>query len=59
MWGLDRDNPKARQMPIDLLRKTLQEEHGPNGMALERVIEYELSYRESVAAFRGVLVNVP
>jgi putative transposase len=46
MWDLDRDNPRARQMSTDLLRKTLQKEHGLDGMPLERMIDYELSYRE-------------
>ena len=45
MWMLDSDNPKARKLPIESFKKILREEHGLNGIALERVIEYELAYR--------------
>ena len=45
MWELDADNPQARKMPIEDLKKVLQEEHGLNGPVLERVIEYEACYR--------------
>jgi putative transposase len=46
MWELDGNNPKPRTMPIETFKKTLQREHGFNGFALERVIEYELGYRQ-------------
>jgi len=45
MWELDRDNPASR-MSLDILRARLRERHGLTGLALERVIEYESSYRE-------------
>jgi len=46
MWELDADNPYVRQMSIEQIRKTPREEHGLNGYALEKVIEYERGYRD-------------
>ena len=46
MWELDSDNPRTREMSIETLKKTLLEDHALNGVVLERVIEYEMNYRE-------------
>lgn len=46
MWELDADNPRARRKSIEEFGKTLRDEHRLNGFALERVIEYELGYRQ-------------
>jgi putative transposase len=37
LWQLDADNSTVRQIPIEAFRKALQEKHGLNGFALERV----------------------
>jgi hypothetical protein len=45
LWQLDADNSTVRQMSIEAFRKTLQEKHGLNGFALERVVNHESEYR--------------
>lgn len=42
MWELDVNNPNARSMSDEALRKYLKEEHGLDGFVLERVIDYKL-----------------
>ena len=46
VWDVDTDNPASGEKSIDQLRAKLQERHGLTGLALERVIDYELNYRD-------------
>ena len=46
MWELDLHNLEADSMTIETLRRRLQDEFGLSGIALERIIDRELAYRE-------------
>jgi REP element-mobilizing transposase RayT len=46
MWELDADNPQVRKIPIETFRKILQKEHDLNGLQLEKLIDYEMGYRQ-------------
>lgn len=46
MWELDRDNLGTSLISLEDIRARLEKEHGLTGLALERVIEHEVQYRD-------------
>lgn len=45
LWHLDSDNPDARKIPIEELKRTLKETHGLDDSAIAYLIDCEMNYR--------------
>ena len=45
LWHLDSDNPDAHNTSVEEVKRALKEHLGPDGLAIEYLIDFEMNYR--------------